>query len=97
MWIVLYYPNTFFSQFFCKTFINGYTEETEEKNRTNWQECKEFSEVIEKIINLQGIIIEICGSWVWLTGNTYFHKKEIKEAKQQKKIARQMKKINNKK
>lgn len=33
-----------------------------------------FREVILKIINLEGIEIEICGSWIWVSGNTKPHK-----------------------
>lgn len=39
-----------------------------------------FREVIDKIINLDGINIEVCGSWVWVSGNTYAVKNELKEA-----------------
>jgi hypothetical protein len=35
---------------------------------------KETREIIEKIIILEGIQIEICGSWLWITGKTYDHK-----------------------
>ena len=40
----------------------------------------EFSDVINKIISLQGIRIEIIGSWVWVFGNTYEHKEVLKNA-----------------
>ena len=36
-------------------------------------------EIIEKLIHLDGIEIEICGTWIWLTGNTYFHREYLKE------------------
>ncbi len=39
-----------------------------------------YREAIMKIINIDGIIIELCGSWLWLSGNTYKHKDEIKKA-----------------
>ena len=29
-----------------------------------------LNEAINKIINLEGIKIEVCGAWVWVTGNT---------------------------
>lgn len=41
---------------------------------------EEFKEIIEKLIHIDGINIEICGSWIWITGNTRLHKKEIKAA-----------------
>lgn len=39
-----------------------------------------FREMIEKIINLSGLEIEICGLWVWVGGNTKEHKEALKEA-----------------
>lgn len=39
-----------------------------------------FREMINKIINLEGIDIEICGLWVWVSGNTKEHKEALKEA-----------------
>ena len=38
----------------------------------------EFKEIINRIINLQGITIEVCGSWLWITGNTYQHREVLK-------------------
>ncbi len=32
---------------------------------------------INKIINLEGIKIEVCGAWVWVTGNTKPHAKVL--------------------
>lgn len=39
-----------------------------------------FTAAINKIIGLDGIEIEICGSWVWVTGNTYSCKDALKAA-----------------
>lgn len=39
----------------------------------------EFKDIIDALIRLNGIKIEICGSWLWITGNTYPHRKELKE------------------
>lgn len=41
----------------------------------------EFIEIISKIINLQGVDIEICGSWIWLHGNTKEYKDIFKALK----------------
>lgn len=38
----------------------------------------EFIELIEKLIRLPGIIIELCGSWLWITGDTKPVKDELK-------------------
>lgn len=52
--------------------------ETYEKE-TN-ENATEFMDVINKVIHLDGVNIEIIGSWVWLTGNTSLYKDEIKAA-----------------
>ena len=39
-----------------------------------------FREIIDKIINLDGLDIEICGLWIWVSGNTKEHKGILKEA-----------------
>lgn len=37
-------------------------------------------EAIEKIIRLAGLQIEICGLWVWVSGDTKTHKEALKAA-----------------
>jgi|SRR5579871_32282 len=39
-----------------------------------------YREAIEKIIHLPGIVIEVVGHWIWVTGNTYTVKQELKAA-----------------
>ncbi len=39
----------------------------------------DFREIIERLITLDGIQIELCGSWLWITGNTLLHKDVMKE------------------
>jgi len=38
------------------------------------------NDAINAVIILDGVEIEICGNWVWLSGNTYPHKTAIKDA-----------------
>ena len=38
-------------------------------------------QAIEQIITLEGIEIEICGLWVWVSGNTKPHREALKQAK----------------
>ena len=42
--------------------------------------AKEFASVINAVIHMDGVIIEIIGSWVWLEGNTFPYREQIKEA-----------------
>lgn len=40
-----------------------YTKETNET-------AAEYMDMIDKLIHVPGIVIEVCGSWIWITGNT---------------------------
>lgn len=48
-----------------------YTKETTET-------AGEFMDLINKLLKLDGVNIELCGAWIWLTGNTKEHKETIK-------------------
>ena len=64
--------------FACAKIVKGENltaEETDEQIRLS----EEYRKVIEQIINLPGIIIEVVGNWIWVTGNTYPVKKQLKE------------------
>lgn len=37
-----------------------------------------FEEIIDELLKMDGVGIEICGSFIWLDGDTYAHKAEIK-------------------
>lgn len=39
-----------------------------------------FKDIIEILIHLDGIIIEQCGGWLWLSGETRKHKEALKAA-----------------
>ncbi len=41
---------------------------------------EELRQAVEKILPIPGINIEICGSWVWVSGDTKTNKDEIKAA-----------------
>ena len=61
--------------------IHRGADKTEQAAENEYAETPEmFAEIINKVINLDGIEIEIVGSWVWLSGNTYFHREAIKAA-----------------
>lgn len=38
----------------------------------------EFKHIIDRLVRMDGINIELCGSWLWITGNTVAHKEELK-------------------
>lgn len=41
---------------------------------------KEFCAAIERFLNIPGIVVEICGSWLWISGNTFPVHEQIKNA-----------------
>ncbi|MGI1678080.1 MAG: J domain-containing protein [Cellvibrionaceae bacterium] len=54
---------------------DGNTHQTSEENYS-----EAVNEALNKIIHLEGLEIEICGAWVWVSGETRKHKDTIKEA-----------------
>jgi curved DNA-binding protein CbpA len=60
------------------------TEQTNNKTsyddmKYNFEEDEKLREVLQSIIHLSDITIEVCGSWIWVSGNTYPHKEELKQ------------------
>lgn len=51
-------------------------EETEKEMRFS----EEYRAIIEQIVHLPGIVIELVGMWLWVTGNTKPVHKELKAA-----------------
>lgn len=51
-----------------------YTKETTET-------AAEYMDIIDRLINIPGIVIEVCGSWLWISGNTKPVKEELKTMK----------------
>lgn len=50
--------------------------ETYEKATT--ETAREFMDIIEKLLHLDGVEVEICGSWLWVSGNTFPHREALK-------------------
>lgn len=40
---------------------------------------EDFRNIIEKLIHMEGLEVELCGSWIWVRGNTYPYKDTLKE------------------
>ena len=41
---------------------------------------EEFREIIELLLKLEGLTVELCGSWLWIGGDTQQHKETLKAA-----------------
>lgn len=54
---------------------NTYTDENQDVPD---EVTERYADIIEALVKMEGVLIEICGSFIWLSGNTYEHKAEIK-------------------
>ena len=43
------------------------------------EEFIRYPEIINQIIGLDGLIIELIGNWIWISGNTYQHRGKLKQ------------------
>jgi curved DNA-binding protein CbpA len=65
--------------FICAKILKGEHATAEEFN-SNWEASQLFKERINSIINTEGLIIEIVGLWIWVTGNTYPNRELLKSS-----------------
>ena len=54
------------------------TKDGEEYTRENHEAPQAFREVIDALVRMEGIAIEVIGSFVWVSGNTKIYKDAIK-------------------
>lgn len=59
---------------------NATVEEQKQYNKQGHNINDNYRDIINSIINLPDIIIELCGSWIWISGETRKYKNEIKAA-----------------
>lgn len=59
--------------------LKDHTGCVENTQRGNYAE--ELYAAIKLALSLSGVTVEICGSWVWLSGNTKEHKDALRESK----------------
>lgn len=43
--------------------------------------AEDFKDIVNRLIQFNGIHIEICGSWIWVTGCTIAYREQLKEMK----------------
>ena len=53
-------------------------EDSEENNPESFSD--DLQAAINAIIGLDGLILEVCGNWIWVSGDTRPHKEAIKAA-----------------
>lgn len=52
--------------------------DTTGKTHATTETPEEFRNIIIELLKLSGLDIELCGSWLWITGNTLTHKDALK-------------------
>jgi hypothetical protein len=55
---------------------NATADEAHQKHET----AAEFIRIVEILMKLDGLEVELCGSWLWIGGNTREHKEALKAA-----------------
>lgn len=50
----------------------------EQYHRDATETAEEFASIINALAALEGVQLEICGSWLWISGNTYPYRETIK-------------------
>lgn len=61
-------------------YSNRASTNTEYNNmKYDFAEDEKLREMLNKIIHFDGIDIELVGAWIWVSGNTYACKKQLKE------------------
>jgi hypothetical protein len=53
---------------------------SDEETESEIQFSEAYRQAIEKIIHLEGIVIEVVGYWIWVTANTYPVRATLKDA-----------------
>ena len=70
---------------FCKNFVKqnyGFKSadtENSEQHDGNFNDIpEEFYSIIMELLKIDGIIVELIGRWIWISGETYDHKEQLK-------------------
>ena len=56
-----------------------HNESADEYHQTT-ETAEEFRDIIEALLKLDGLTVELCGCWLWISGNTREHKEALKAA-----------------
>lgn len=61
-----------------KKLINGNADFSEARKEYEQQVSEEMHDRLDRIMFLKGIVIELIGSWIWITGNTFAVRETLK-------------------
>lgn len=54
------------------------TKDGKEYTKATTETAGMFMDIIEKLLSMDGCTVEMCGSWIWVSGNTKTHKDTLK-------------------
>ena len=57
----------------------AHNQQADEHHQTT-ETPDEFRDIVERLLRMDGLEVELCGSWLWIGGNTREHKDELKAA-----------------
>ena len=60
----------------CRNTHKNAEGETYQKEST--EDASVYADLINALLPMPGLMIELCGSWLWITGNTKEHKDSLK-------------------
>ena len=61
-----------------KELQNMEAEQPESQTRKTTEAPEEFRAVVEALLRLEGVEVELCGAWLWISGDTYQHRDALK-------------------
>ena len=50
----------------------------EEYTKDTTETAADYMDIIEQLISISGVVVEVCGSWIWVTGDTKPAKDRLK-------------------
>lgn len=63
-----------------KELQNTEAERPESRTKKTTEAPEEFRAVVAALLKLEGVEVELCGSWLWVSGNTFPHRAALKSA-----------------
>jgi len=67
-------------EYLFKKYCNIHNTKTSKEVNEELEIDKIFMDKINEIILLEGLIIELVGRWIWVTGETYKYRNELKKS-----------------
>ena len=61
-----------------KELQNMEAEQPESRTKVTTETPEEFRSVVDALFRIEGIEVELCGSWLWVSGDTYQNREALK-------------------